>query len=148
APPPPVDACWPAGAGRWGGPPGGVAASAYRALLAHDWPGNVRELEHALEQAVALASGEEIELDDLPGAVRGGPEPDAGRDQEPPGSFKDAKQRVIERFERQFITDALARHQGNISKAAEDMGMDRQHLPLKLSEYGIDADQFRHTGDR
>jgi len=125
-----------------------LAGPAYRALLVHDWPGNVRELEHALEQAVALASGEEIELDDLPGAVRGGPEPDAGRDQEPPGSFRDAKQRVIERFERQFITDALARHQGNISKAAEDMGMYRQHLQLKLSEYGIDADQFRQRGDR
>src|SRR5262249_56745522 len=107
APPPPVDACWPAGARRWRGPPRRPAGPAYRALLAHDWPGNVRELEHALEQAVALASGDEIELDDLPGAVRGGPEPDAGRDPGPPGTFKDAKQRVIERFERQFIMDAL-----------------------------------------
>jgi len=123
-----------------------LSPEAYRALLAHEWPGNVRELEHAIEQAVALASGGEIGLDDLPAAVRG-----AGRDSEPgpPGTFKDAKQQVIERFERRFITEALAKHQGNVSKAAEDMGMYRQHLQLKLAEYGIDADTFRgRRGER
>jgi DNA-binding NtrC family response regulator len=135
-------------AGRLGRSPRPLSAGAYRALLAHDWPGNVRELEHALEQAVALASGEDIRLDDLPAAVRAEAAPDGGGEQGPPGSFKDAKQRVIERFERQFITEALGRHQGNISKAAEDMGMYRQHLQLKLAEYGIDADQFRRRGER
>ncbi len=119
-----------------------LSAPAYRALLAYDWPGNVRELEHAIEQAVALASGDEIEVDDLPAAVRGG---DAGTGEASSlqASFKDAKQRVIERFERGYITQALTRHQGNVSKAAEDMGMYRQHLQVKLAEYGIDAEVFR-----
>ena len=107
----------------------------------------MRELEHALEQAVALASGEQIELGDLPAAVQDRRDP-PGDDQAPPGSFRDAKQRVIERFERQFITEALSRHLGNISKAAEDMGMYRQHLQLKLVDYGIDAEQFRRRGER
>jgi DNA-binding NtrC family response regulator len=124
-----------------------LTPEAYRALLGHDWPGNVRELEHAVEQAVALASGGEIRVDDLPGAVRGG---DVGEpDHHPPGTFKDAKQQVIEQFERRFITEALAKHQGNVSRAAEDMGMYRQHLQLKLAEYGIDADSFRaRRGER
>jgi two-component system, NtrC family, response regulator AtoC len=125
-----------------------LASEAYRALLAHDWPGNVRELEHAIEHAVALASAGEIRVDDLPEALRGG---DGGREpaDPPAGSFKDAKQQVIERFERRFITEALARHQGNVSRAAEDMGMYRQHLQLKLAEYGIDADSFRtRRGER
>ena len=117
-----------------------LTPEAYRALLGHDWPGNVRELEHAVEQAVALASGGEIRVDDLPGAVRGG---DVGEPDHPPGTFKDAKQQVIEQFERRFITEALAKHQGNVSRAAEDMGMYRQHLQLKLVEYGIDAESFR-----
>jgi DNA-binding NtrC family response regulator len=115
-----------------------LAADAYRALCAHEWNGNVRELEHALEQAVALASGAEIELADLPAAVDPpSPPPEA------PGKFKEAKQRVIETFERQFISEALARHHGNISKAAEDMGMYRQHLQLKLAEYGIDPARYK-----
>jgi len=62
---------------------------------------------------------------------------------DPPGSFREAKKQAVERFERQFIHEALARHHGNISKAAEDMGMYRQHLQLKLAEYGIDAAAYR-----
>jgi DNA-binding NtrC family response regulator len=118
---------------------------AYRALLAHDWKGNVRELEHAIEQAMVLASGAVIEPGDLPSQIRSVPAADAPAesDGDHPGRFKEAKQQLIERFERQFITDALARHHGNISKAAEDMGMYRQHLQLKLAEYGIDAEAYR-----
>jgi DNA-binding NtrC family response regulator len=119
-----------------------LASDTYRALCAHEWNGNVRELEHALEQAVALASGPEIQLADLPAAVRPAhAEPSPAP--EPAGSFKEAKQRVIETFERQFIAEALARHHGNISKAAEDMGMYRQHLQLKLAEYGIDPGKYK-----
>ena len=123
-----------------------LAPDAYRALLAAEWKGNVRELEHAIEQACVLASGAEIQLSDFPalaGTVAAG-ESSAAHDL--PGSFRDAKQQVIERFERQFICDALERHRGNISKAAEEMGMYRQHLQIKLAEYGIDAGAYR--GDR
>jgi DNA-binding NtrC family response regulator len=134
-----------------------LSGDAYRALLACEWKGNVRELEHALEQAVVLASGSEIEVDDLPPSVRaepplrlprpagentrGGPAGDVSDDS--PTTFKEAKQRVVASFERQFIVDALERHHGNISKAAEELGMYRQHLQLKLSEYDIDAEVYR-----
>jgi DNA-binding NtrC family response regulator len=118
-----------------------LSPAAYRALLAHPWPGNVRELEHALEHAVALAGGPEIALDDLPAALRGAPPtlPAAAIG----GSFKDAKQAVVDRFERDFLGAALARHQGNISKAAEEMGMYRQQLQQKLVELGIEAERYR-----
>jgi DNA-binding NtrC family response regulator len=117
-----------------------LSADAYRALCMHDWPGNVRELEHAIEQAVALASGPTIELVDLPPRVVG-TSADGGAEAAA-GTFREAKQRLIERFERQFIAQALG-HRGNISKAAEEMGMYRQHLQLKLAEYGIDPALYR-----
>ena len=91
---------------------------------------------------MALASAPEIGLADLPASVRGDPEV-AARSDESAGSFRAAKQRVIERFERQFIEEALGRHHGNISHASEEMGMYRQHLQLKLTEYGIDPAKFR-----
>ncbi|MCW5891007.1 MAG: sigma-54-dependent Fis family transcriptional regulator [bacterium] len=128
-----------------------LAPAAYRALRAHAWPGNVRELEHALEQAVALSGGETIGLDDLPRTLAGAA-PDAEGAAQPAATdgasatFRDAKQRVVERFERDFIGAALARHQGNISKAAEDMGVYRQQLQQKLADYGIDAEQYRRRG--
>jgi len=129
-----------------------LGPDAYRALLAYSWPGNVRELEHAIEQAVALASGDVIHLPDLPVSLQPDlthGEPTRVRRQVSdgadglPSTFRDAKQVVIEEFERQFIIAALTRHQGNISKAAEEMGMYRQHLQVKLAEYGIDAASFR-----
>ena len=125
-----------------------LTPAAYRTLSAHEWQGNVRELEHAIEQALVLASGPAIDEDDLPASVRSGPaarvepapaEAEAG----PSGTFKEAKQRVVERFEREFIEQSLARHHGNISKAAEDMGMYRQQLQVKLGEYGIDPEVYR-----
>jgi DNA-binding NtrC family response regulator len=143
-----------AAASRLGRPTRRIGSAAYRALCAHNWPGNVRELEHALEQATVLASGEEIAVDDLPAALRqagrapahgDGAAPVVAAPIEPGSGFKESKQRVIEDFERRFISDALARHRGNISKAAEEMGMYRQHLQLKLSEYGIDASAFRRS---
>src|SRR5437899_2248357 len=134
-----------AAAARLGRGPKTLASAAYRALLAHEWKGNVRELEHAIEQAVVLASAAEIGLDDLPPAVRSAAPEESG---ERAGSFRDAKQQMIERFERQFIGEALERHQGNISRAADELGMYRQHLQTKLAEYGIDAEVYRRRGEK
>ncbi len=126
-----------------------LSRAAMRALLAHEWKGNVRELEHAIEQAVVLAGGEEIEPADLPAAM-GSSSPiaalsssGADGDDAQATTFKEAKQRVVAGFERQFIEEALERHSGNISKAAEEMGMYRQHLQGKLTEYAIDASAYR-----
>jgi DNA-binding NtrC family response regulator len=127
-----------------------LAPEAYRALVAHEWQGNVRELEHAIEQAVVLASGAEIRLTDLPPTVRPASATPAIAATEPadaPGTFREAKQRLVERFERDFIADALTRHRGNISKAAEEMGMYRQQLQQKLAEYGIDPEPYRRPAD-
>jgi DNA-binding NtrC family response regulator len=64
-----------------------------------------------------------------------------------PASFKDAKQAVVERFERDYLGAALARHRGNISKAAEEVGLYRQQLQQKLAELGIDAEKLRRRDD-
>ena len=47
----------------------GISKAALRALISYDWPGNVRELENAVERAVIIAAGRQIELDDLPTAI-------------------------------------------------------------------------------
>ncbi|MEW6273142.1 MAG: sigma-54 dependent transcriptional regulator [Thermodesulfobacteriota bacterium] len=148
-------------AGRLKRPAKTLSAAAMRAMLAYEWKGNVRELEHAIEQAVVLASADEIELDDLPAVLRGAAPPAAPLDgarlrpageldgealADGPTSFKEAKQRIVEQFERQFIEEALTRHAGNISKAAEEIGMYRQQLQDKLKDLGIDAAAFKARG--
>ncbi len=119
-----------------------LSNAAARALVDHTWTGNVRELEHAIEQGVALAGGDQIELDDLPAAITRG----ARSVSSPIAStrdFKAAKEHLIESFEREFLTDALRRHGGNITHAAQEMGMYRQQLQTKLTKLGIEPKSFR-----
>ena len=106
-------------------------------LVRHGWPGNVRELANVIEQAAVLAPGSVIEEADL----RLGGEPlAAGGSVDPETAglcFSDAKRSAVERFERRYLLDALRRSGGNISRAAEAMGMVRQSLQQKIRELGL-----------
>jgi len=114
-----------------------LTADALRACVAHDWPGNVRELRSAVEQALLLAPGPEITPADLFGnGSAPGDMPIA-----PAGlPFREAKERVVEAFERDFLLQALRRHSGNITKAAEEVGMYRQNFQQKMRELGLSAE--------
>lgn len=117
--------------------------AALRALADAEWKGNVRELEHVVEQSVILADGLEIDVDGLPDTVRTTTAAVPGAEVDETLPFKEAKQLVVANFERSFLKAALARNEGNISRTAEDVGMYRQHLQGKLTEYGIEASAFR-----
>src|SRR5206468_8449833 len=109
---------------------------AVRACLGHPRKRNVRELRSALEQALLLAPGAEITAADL-FASQAPPEPPADA---VPASFREAKERTVAAFERDFLRQALRRHGGNITKAAEEVGMHRQNLQQKMRELGLTAD--------
>jgi DNA-binding NtrC family response regulator len=115
-----------------------LTGEALRACLGHPWKGNVRELRSAVEQALLLSSGPEITAADL-FSERNGPVPRATL-LAAPLSFREAKERLVADFEREFLLDALRRHGGNISKAAEDVGMYRQNFQQKMRELGITAE--------
>ncbi len=110
-------------------------------LSRHGWPGNVRELRNVLERSAVLASGPEIreadlQLDSTAGDVRTFvPDLDL--------PFADAKRQAVEGFERQFLSDALREHEGNVSRTANAIGMVRQSLQQKIRELGLKADEFR-----
>ena len=126
-------------------------------LERHDWPGNVRELRNVVERALSLGSAALADLGD-PGAAR--PEP-AG-DAEPtdvfraaqsspslPSAssdmlelpFKEAKAALVESFERDYLTALLARHRGNISRAASEAGIDRNYIHRLVKKYGLEVDR-------
>jgi DNA-binding NtrC family response regulator len=115
-----------------------LTGEALRACVAHQWKGNVRELRSAVEQALLLAPGDEIGPADLFGRAAA-PEAPLAPSPAPAGSFREAKERVVESFERDFLQRALRRHGGNITKAAEELGMHRQNLQQKMRELGITA---------
>jgi len=97
---------------------------AVKALLAHAWPGNVRELDHAVERAVLMAQGETIRAGDL--GLR------AGRDGPPR-----LEEMSLEDVEALLIKKALARFNGNVSHAANALGLSRSALYRRLQRYGL-----------
>jgi len=113
-------------ADRYGRDVTGFEPEAMRALLEHRWPGNVRELGHTLERAVLLAHGERIRVPDL------NLHPAAPPDREPA-----LEEMPLEEVERHLIRRALERHGGNVSLAAEALGLSRSALYRRLEKYGL-----------
>lgn len=110
-------------------------------LKAYAYPGNVRELENLVERAVMLCHGDLISLsvlDELapsattrPGAVVSGE------------SFHESREHAIDRFERDFVLDQLARHHGNVTAAAAASRMTRQNFQRLMTKHEIRAEKFR-----
>ncbi len=110
-------------------PPLDVSSEALAILTAYSWPGNVRELENAIERAIAFARGPVITPDDLPERVRtsGGASVLIARSVE--------QNLTIREMEREYILEVLRRTDGNKSRAAELLGLDRKTLYRRLDEY-------------
>jgi DNA-binding NtrC family response regulator len=132
---------------RCGKPHLKVSPEALRLLTAYEYPGNVRELENFIRRAAILCSGDSIRPSHLPAeaanAVAASSEPDGEME-----DFQAAKSRVIEQFERSYVTTALARCGGIISRAAEYAGLSERNLHEKIKRYGIDAKGFRGPNRR
>jgi DNA-binding NtrC family response regulator len=98
---------------------------ALQALVEYGWPGNVRELDHAVERAVLLAQSEMVHASDL--GLRAG-----GRDAAP--RLEDMSLEDVESF---LIKKALSRYDGNVSEAAEALGLSRSALYRRFQKYGL-----------
>ncbi len=104
---------------------GGFEPRALVALEAHPWPGNVRELGHAIERAVLMAEGAVITRDDLGLGGPGAPAPEPGEPM------------TLDQAERAHIQKVLARHGGDVRRAAEQLGMSRSALYRRLQHHGL-----------
>jgi DNA-binding NtrC family response regulator len=102
----------------------GFDPAAIEALLDHPWPGNVRELDHAVERAVLMAGGETVTPPDL--ALR------TGREGAPP-----LEEMSLEEVEQYLIKRTLAKFGGNVSQAAQALGLSRSALYRRLQRHGI-----------
>src|SRR6478672_3183974 len=126
----------------------GVSRAAMDLLQAYKWPGNVRELVNTVERAVSFAEGEMIEPRDLPETVRGeeaAPRRPTGNSQpmqvmaDADSTFKDAKERWVSSFERDYILQLLKKNKGNISHAAREADIDRKYFRKLMKKYGIEG---------
>ena len=109
---------------RYGRRVEGFADDAMQALIGHSWPGNVRELEHTVERAILMAQGDRICAEDLGLRRRaeGGPQ---------------MEDLTLDEAERLLIERALSRNDGNVSKAADELGLSRSALYRRLQRYDL-----------
>jgi DNA-binding NtrC family response regulator len=118
---------------------------AMAALQAHNWPGNVRELRNVVERAAALCDAAMVQRSDLffhrdtskPAPAAPIVSGDGGMQITPGLDFKEAKQRVVDQFEVAYLKQLLERHDGNITRSAQEAGLTRYHLRELLKRHGL-----------
>lgn len=121
-----------------GRPPLDVLPETLAILTAYSWPGNVRELENAIERAVALTRGARLTPNDLPERVskNGAASAFIAR--------SSGRNLTLREVERDYLLEVLRKTEGNKSRAAELLDLDRKTLYRKLDEYraeGISLDE-------
>jgi DNA-binding NtrC family response regulator len=115
----------------------GISSEAMRKLMAHEWPGNVRELEGLILRALVLTTSTILQPDDF------------NLPQRSPGPLaentllRQAKTNVIQNFEVGYLTNLLATHHGNITRAAKAAGKQRSTLQRLLRKHSLDPRSFR-----
>jgi DNA-binding NtrC family response regulator len=110
---------------RYGRPVPRLSEAALEALQAYRWPGNVRELRNTLERALIMSEAPVLDRADFHFSTPP-PEPDAT-----------AERLDLEEIERTAIRKALSKHGGNISRAAEELGLTRRSLYRRIEKYGL-----------
>ncbi len=111
-------------AGRYRRPVSGFTPDAMQSMMNHSWPGNVRELDHAVERAVLMSTGGEVRQEDM--MLRRAREGSRG-----------LEEMSLEEVESFLIQRTLARFGGNVSRAAEALGLSRSALYRRVERYGL-----------
>lgn len=115
-----------------------LSPGALQKLIVYPWPGNVRELEGVIRRAVILTSSPSLQANDIEL-----PEP-YQRDVLEAESFRHSKSLAIAEFERLYLTNILAVHQGNITRAAKTAGKERRAFQRLVQKYGLERRNFRN----
>ncbi|MEX2559439.1 MAG: sigma-54 dependent transcriptional regulator, partial [Pirellulales bacterium] len=137
----------------------GITPEAYQVLAQYSWPGNVRELQNVIRRAIALGHGTMIGLGDLPdplvqqagqreaAAADSAQSDSAGADSTETDSaaagYFQMRERHMAAFERQYLTQLLSRHRGDVKLAAREARLPRGSLYRLMKNHGLDGASFR-----
>jgi len=103
----------------------GLDTSAMNELKAYNWPGNVRELQHSIERAVILTENKQLKANDF--LLRS----------QRTSKIDPAENMKLDELEKRAVHNAIQKHDGNISKAAEELGLTRASLYRRMEKYDL-----------
>jgi two-component system response regulator HydG len=106
----------------------GISNTAMALLMSYRWPGNVRELRYSIERAIILADGDELELRDFTSLAESAAQLTA---------VNTGEGQTLDDIEKNTIQQTLTRHQGNISRAAKELGLTRTSLYRRIDKFGL-----------
>ena len=112
-----------------------ISTSVQEMLLSYSWPGNVRELENVIERAVILSDDNVIHAYNLPLSLQTPILPNT--------TLKNGLVSKLDSIEYEVIVEALVNHKGNMSAAAEELGLTRRKLGLRMEKFSIDYKKYR-----
>ncbi|HOA72365.1 MAG TPA: sigma-54 dependent transcriptional regulator [Phycisphaerae bacterium] len=123
----------------------GFSPEAMACMESYHWPGNVRELRNIVERMAILCDADRIEVRHLPAEIRQAPpRPTITSIPTTWEEFKRLKQQVrdsaVQDLERRFLMGALQRSEGNVSRAAEQVGMQRTNFHALMRRYGLTSE--------
>jgi Nif-specific regulatory protein len=113
-----------------------ISTAAIDLLISYHWPGNVRELENCIERAVLLCHGPSVEAHHLPPTLQKKDPTESG-----PSGTLDAATAALEY---EMIVAELKTCEGNMTKAARNLGITERQMGLRVKRFGIDYKRFRH----
>ena len=106
---------------------GSISSKGMVHLQKYAWPGNIRELQHALERAIIMCDGHELDASDFFFV--------APHDELKQGIVSNITN--LDKIEKEVIRKVLQRHEGNISKAAKELGLTRATLYRRMEKYDL-----------
>ncbi|MDA8125141.1 MAG: sigma-54 dependent transcriptional regulator [Deltaproteobacteria bacterium] len=116
----------------------GIDAEVQERLVAYPWPGNIRELEHLVERLVLLAEGPLLTMQFVPPEIAlSTPEPASSAEGQTETPGHDVLKSHMEEMERQIIARCLEECGGNVTRAAERLGLSRKGLQLKMIKHRL-----------
>jgi transcriptional regulator with PAS, ATPase and Fis domain len=115
-----------------------ISDRAMELLCAYSWPGNIRELENTMEQAVVLSNQPVLTPDDLPVTTRDHTVSTSIHSPPPNGQFLFPDNPTLEEVKKRYVLHVLSRNQGNVSRTARVLNIDRRSLYRMLARYKIE----------